>query len=157
MMYWWKRAAEHAAHRGDAWAGCGAGGDTWFRYRAGGERFGEFGAGAFGVRRPLRFLAYKLDLNDKQVEQMARVLSDLKTERAQAEVDERRTLAALAEAVEGETFHAERASAAGQQRVASAERLRDAVTNALQRMHAILEPDQRARLAYLIRTGTLVI
>jgi Spy/CpxP family protein refolding chaperone len=156
MMYWWKRAREHAAR--DAWAGCGASpfGDTWHGSR-GGEHFGAFGTGAFGVRRPLRFLAYKLDLDEKQVEQLARILSDLKTERAQAEVDARRTLSSLADALEGEAFNAELAVEAGQRRVASAERLRDAVTSALRRMHAVLDAEQRARLAYLIRTGTLVV
>ena len=39
------------------------------------------GGAGFGVRRPLRFLAYKLQLNEAQVEELARVLNDLKTER----------------------------------------------------------------------------
>jgi len=37
----------------------------------------------------------------------------------------------------------------------SAERLRGAVVAALGRLHALLKPEQRERLAYLIRTGTL--
>jgi len=41
--------------------------------------------------------------------------------------------------------------------VATAERLRDAVTNALRKLHALLEKDQRERLAYLIRTGVLAL
>jgi len=39
--------------------------------------------------------------------------------------------------------------------VKSAERLRDAVTKALSKIHALLEDEQRKRLAYLIRTGVL--
>ena len=39
----------------------------------------------------------------------------------------------------------------------SAERLRGAVTTALAKLHALLRPEQRERLAYLIRTGTLVV
>jgi hypothetical protein len=31
------------------------------------------------------------------------------------------------------------------------------VLKALQQIHAILNPDQRVRLAYLIRTGTLAL
>src|SRR5207244_3357986 len=50
----------------------------------------DFGTGGFGVRRPLRFLAHKLDLDDRQVAALARILDALKTERAQAEVDRRR-------------------------------------------------------------------
>lgn len=109
------------------------------------------------MRRPLRFIAYKLDLDDKQVADLARILDELKTERAQAEVDRRRTVAALADAVAGETFDATKASDGARLRVTSAERLRDAVVKALEQIHAILETDQRAKLAYLIRTGTLLI
>ena len=42
-------------------------------------------------------------------------------------------------------------------RVGSAGRLRDAVLKALREIHAVLNPDQRLRLAYLIRTGTLAV
>jgi Spy/CpxP family protein refolding chaperone len=111
----------------------------------------------FGVRRPLRFLAYKLGLDEKQVEQLARVLDELKTERAQAGVDDRRSLSDFADAVAGETFDTARAAAGADRRVESARRLRDAVVRALQQIHAILNPDQRARLAYLIRTGVLLV
>ena len=41
------------------------------------------------------------------------------------------------------------------ERVKSAERLRDALVKTLERIHALLNPEQRARFAYLIRTGTL--
>jgi hypothetical protein len=113
------------------------------------------GGGAFGVRRPLRFLAYKLELDEKQVAELARVLDELKTERAQAEVDRRRSLSAFADAVGADAFDEARAKEAAGSRVATAERLRDAVTGALRRLHALLDKDQRERLAYLIRTGVL--
>jgi Spy/CpxP family protein refolding chaperone len=116
-----------------------------------------FGGGSFGVRRPLRFLAYKLDLDEAQVGELARILDELKTERAQAEVDRRRSLSAFADAVSGDAFDDARAKEASGTRVATAERLRDAVTNALRRMHGLLEKDQRERLAYLIRTGVLTL
>ncbi len=113
--------------------------------------------GHFGVRRPLRFLAYKLGLDDKQVADLAKILDELKTERAQAAVDDRRTLADFADALGGEIFDAARAAAGGDRRVESARRLRDAVVRSLQQIHAILNPEQRSRLAYLIRTGVLVV
>ncbi len=115
------------------------------------------GAGAFGVRRPLRFLAHKLDLDEKQVTALARILDELKTERAQAAVDDRRSLAEFADAVGGEAFDAAKAAAAGDRRVQSATRLRDAVMRALQELHALLKPEQRERLAYLLRTGVLAV
>ena len=37
------------------------------------------GGGSFGVRRPLRFLAYKLGLSEEQVVALARILDELKT------------------------------------------------------------------------------
>jgi Spy/CpxP family protein refolding chaperone len=116
-----------------------------------------FGAGGFGVRRPLRFLAHQLDLDERQVGELARILDELKTERAQAEVDRRRTVAAFADALTGDTFDANKAAEGGELRVKSAERLRAAVIQALQRIHAVLNPEQRGRLAYLIRTGTLAL
>jgi len=116
----------------------------------------EFGGG-FGVRRPLRFLAHRLGLDEPQVAALARILDELKTERAQAEVDRRRTLATFADALSGEAFDTAKATEAGDMRVKSAERVREAVLKALREIHAVLRPDQRLQLAYLIRTGTLAV
>jgi Spy/CpxP family protein refolding chaperone len=139
-----------------AFSACGGFG-VW-RGRGSDDEGDEEGfGGGFGVRRPLRFLAHKLDLDDRQVAELARILDELKTERAQAEVDRRRTLTAFADSLTGEAFDAARAGEGGELRVKSAERLREAVLKALQRIHAILNPEQRGRLAYLIRTGTLAI
>ena len=111
----------------------------------------------FGVRRPLRFLAFKLGLEDAQVSQLAKILDDVKTERAQAAVDHRRTLSAFADAVSGEAFDQSKADSGAKLRLESADRVKTAVLTALERLHAILDQEQRARLAYLIRTGTLTL
>jgi hypothetical protein len=141
-----------------AFAKCGGFGGWTGPGRHSEEGYEEgFPGGGFGVRRPLRFLAHKLDLDDRQVVELARILDELKTERAQAEVDRRRTLAAFADALTGEAFDAAKAGEGGSLRVKSAEHLRDAVIRALQQIHAMLSPDQRSRLAYLIRTGTLAV
>ncbi len=113
--------------------------------------------GGWGVRRPLRFLAHKLDLDQKQIAELARILDELKIERAQAEVDDRRARAELADAMLGASFDAEKAGAAGERRVQSAARLRDALMRALAAIHAVLGPEQRERFAYLIRTGVLAL
>jgi Spy/CpxP family protein refolding chaperone len=115
------------------------------------------GGGGFGVRRPLRFLAFKLDLQDTQVTELAAILSELKTERAQAAVDHRRTTSALAEAVAAESFDEGKVKAAAGQRVKSDEAVQAAVVRALGRIHALLAPEQRSKLAYLLRTGALSI
>jgi Spy/CpxP family protein refolding chaperone len=111
----------------------------------------------FGVRRPLRFLAWKLGLEEAQVVELATILNDLKTERAQSEVDDRRALALLADAAQGETFDRDKAAEATRLRTQSAERVQQKVLDSLGRMHAVLNAEQRGRLAYLLRTGALVM
>src|SRR5215831_12840161 len=154
----WRHAQRAFAGFGSCgvWAGCGPGGRSWEGPAE--EDYGEgFGGGGLGVRRPLRFLVHKLGLDERQAGELARILNELKTERAQAEVDRRRTMAAFADALAGDTFDAAKAGEGGELRVKSAERLREAVLKALQQIHAVLKPEQRVRLAYLIRTGRLVI
>lgn len=124
--------------------------------RGGPPEDGIFG-GPFGVRRPLRFLAHKLDLTEEQTAELARIIDELKTERAQAEVDHRRTVTAFADALESAEFGEPRAREGGDLRVKSAERLRDAVIKALSRIHALLNDDQRKRLSYLVRTGVVTL
>jgi Spy/CpxP family protein refolding chaperone len=159
FVSWWRTRHHHGG------AGCGpqahhpheSGEDGAYAGGAGYGEEGGFGGGMFGVRRPLRFLAFKLSLGESQVNALARILSDLKTERAQAAVDNRRAVTALADAIAGDSFDAEKAKAAAADRVKSAERLRDAVVKALGEIHALLQPGQREQLAYLIRTGALLI
>ena len=166
-MGWWRRrrateggeegqqesAGECGSHGG--WRG---GYGRWAGHWGGGGWGGGDGEGeSFGVRRPLRFLAYKLDLDESQVGELAKVLNDLKTERAQASVDNRRALASFADAISGETFDEKKADEAADARVKTAESLKDAVVKALGRIHGILHADQRERLAYLIRTGVLTL
>jgi Spy/CpxP family protein refolding chaperone len=160
MMGWWK-----SRHGGDCGgeAHCGEGHGGWggHHHRRGeyeaSHEHGDAGGGSFGVRRPLRFLAYKLELDEKQVGELAKVLSDLKTERAQADVDGRRTVAGFADAVGGAAFDDAKAKEAAELRVKSAAKLRDAVVGALAKIHALLNEEQRAKLAYLIRTGVISI
>ena len=110
---WWKSRREghrgcgggHEAHRGFQGHGHdhGEGGrGGWRRERF--EASGDFGEGNFGVRRPLRFLAHKLDLDERQVGELASILNDLKTERAQAAVDDRRAVAGFADALSGDSY-----------------------------------------------------
>ena len=146
MMAMWKRARRGAC-------GCGPSccAPSWPREH---RHYVEEGSG-FGVRRPLRFLAYRLELDEPQVAELAAIISELKTERAQAAVDDRRALTTLADAVAADTFDAARAAEATGSRARSAENVQAAVAKALERMHALLQPEQRTRLAYLLRTGAL--
>src|SRR5438477_2701588 len=136
LMSWWhfKHVLGECGGYGP-WAYCRPEGRAWGSGPAD-EEWG--GGGGFGVRRPLRFLAHKLDLDERQVGELARILDELKTERAQAEVDRRRTLAAFAESLLGDTFDAAKASEGGDLRLRSAEKLRSAVLKALEEIHALL-------------------
>jgi Spy/CpxP family protein refolding chaperone len=110
-----------------------------------------------GVRRPLRFLAYKLELSEAQVAVFAAILDELKTERAQAAVDQRRRTSALAETLESATFDEQRVRAIGDDQRQSDEKIHAAVARALKKMHEALDDEQRKRLAYLLRTGALTM
>src|SRR5262245_7085261 len=118
---------------------------------------GDEFAGGFGIRRPLRFLAWKLGLSEPQLERFAAVINELKTERAQAAVDDRRTLTLLADAASGEAFDGAKAEEAAKLRVESTQRLQQRVSGSRAALHAVLDAEQGSRLAYLLRTGTLVM
>ena len=135
-------------------ASCGSARGYFMRHR---HHHHEEDEGGFGVRRPLRFLAYKLELSQEQITKLVRILDELKTERAQSAVDDRRTLAEFADAIGGEAFDPAKAQSAGERRVNSAARLRDTLIRSLQQIHALLTPQQRERLAYFIRTGILAV
>ncbi len=157
---WWKHAAERRAREFNCGEGCssgaGHGGPPRARGRGHGDghpegeaRFGGFddeGSAGFGVRRPLRFLAHKLELEEPQVEALATILNELKTERAQASVDNRRRIGSLADALEGESFDETKFAAAGSDQVKTEERLQATVTKALGGIHSVLQPEQRDSL-----------
>lgn len=152
----WKYAWAHA-HGGSP---CGPRSKPWRRARHddhGPHHHHSRGGGAFGVRRPLRFMARQLDLDEEQVEAMAAILDDLKTERAQAKVDDRKTVATIADAFLADAFDGESVAAATESRADSRRRVEEAVARALERTFALLDPDQRKRLSYLLRSGQLSI
>ena len=150
-MRWWRLAGCEPSYAG---TGCGPSSPHGYAFEMRGHGHGSSGRG-MGVRRPLRFLAWKLELDEAQLGEVAKILSDLKTERAQGEVDHAKRLAALADAVSEDAFDANRAAEGAAFAVASAERMRSASVRALERLHGLLEPDQRKTLAYLIRTGAI--
>jgi Spy/CpxP family protein refolding chaperone len=177
MIAWWRERHQHrhaacaeATDRDCGGRSAGPEGRGRGRHHEHHERHGHHGfdegvfaggavddisGGPFGVRRPLRYLAHKLELDDAQVAELARILNELKTDRAQVAVDDRRVVAGFADAVAAEAFDAAKTAELAAGRVKSAELLRDALVKALGAIHAALQPDQRSRLAYLIRTGAL--
>lgn len=107
--------------------------------------------GPFGGRRPLRFLARRLDLSEDQFRRVAAILGDLRTAREQAALDARRAMATYAAGLELDAFTADAVADAGAQRAASARAMHDAMVTALKTLHEILDEEQRADLAMLLR------
>lgn len=150
---WWRRSQD-GRDREERPSACGRGG---YRRRGRSQGHGGFRAADFGVRRPLRYMAHRLDLDDDQIDTLAAILNVLKTERAQARLDEQRSITAIADAVAGSDFDKDGASEALSLRVKSAERLKEEVLTTLEKTHAMLDDEQRRRLAYLLRSGQLTI
>lgn len=124
------------------------------------RRFDEddvFGGAGLGVRRPLRFLSFRLELSAEQTASLARILEKLKLERAQASLDQRRAAAEFADALEADEFATAQVGAAGERRAAAARRVEEAVATALAEIHTLLDAEQRGLLAALLRTGTIRI
>jgi Spy/CpxP family protein refolding chaperone len=161
MGYWRRqRCAESGAWNGSAYAGCygpRAGGSPPHWSWAASGQFGDslFGAAGFGTRRPLRFLAMRLDLDDAQVARVAKIVERLRVEREQGAVDLRRAAGELADALEGDALDPARVEEASRLRVEAARRVQDAVVRALRELHALLGAEQRDELASLIRSGAL--
>ena len=153
FYYRWKRSQED---RGGEERVSACGREGWRRHRRSHGHSGVQASG-FGVRRPLRYMAHRLDLDDEQIDTLAGILNLLKTERAQARLDEQRSIAGIADAVDGDEFDAAAAAEALSARVEAAERLKEEVLTTLQKTHEMLDPEQRKRLAYLLRSGQLTI
>ena len=120
----------------------------WHKNSGGGPR-------NFGVRRPLRYLTWRLDLDESQTRRMARVLNQLKTEHEQAAVDEKRTVAALAKSMESGTPTLDEAREALSGRVQTAEKLREETAKAIVAISDFLDEDQREEFINLILTGSV--
>ncbi len=113
------------------------------------------GRGDFGVRRPLRYLRYQLDLDDGQTRRVAAILNRLKLEREQAQIDDKRCLQTLADRVEsGETDRAGLRTVLDE-RVRSAERMQQEVASSIAEVCDCLDADQRERFADLMRSGAI--
>ena len=102
-------------------------------------------------------MARKLDLDEEQVTKLAAILDEIRTERAQAAVDDRRSTGALADLLDSDVFDEDKAKQAVAHRVESAQKMADAVTTCMRRTHALLDEEQRRQLAYMLRSGILTI
>ncbi len=131
---------------------------TWYAHR-GHHHHWKSGrrSGSFGVRRPLRYLSYQLDLDESQRRRVAVALDAVKTEREQAALDEKKMAADLAELVAKPEITDEALEGVLSARVTSTERVQTKVAEAIREIVAALDPDQREEFAYLLRTGSIQI
>ena len=86
---------------------------------------------------------------------MATVLNTLKTEREQAELDEKRTVAALASLLEDGTPTLDEAREVLKARVDSADQLKEETAKALVAISDFLDDDQREEFINLLLTGSV--
>lgn len=119
------------------------------------SRWQHRGGSNFGVRRPLRYLTHRLDLDDSQTRRMASVLNQLKTEREQAELDEKRTVAAMANLLAEGTPTLDEVRQALSGRVKSAEQLKEETAKAVVTICDFLDDDQRNEFVNLLLTGVV--
>jgi Spy/CpxP family protein refolding chaperone len=155
FIHHWRRR-QRAAEFGAPVYGCyGSGGQRWMWEAS--RRFGEsaFGSEGFGARRPVRFLAMRLDLDEAQVAKLAKIVERLRVEREQAAVDSRRAAGALADALESAALETSRVDEATRLRVDAARRVQESVARALGELHELLDAEQREELASLIRSGAV--
>ncbi len=119
------------------------------------SRWHHRGGRNFGVRRPLRYLAHRLDLDDSQTRKMASILNQLKTEREQAELDEKRTVAGMANLLADGTPTLDEIREVLSGRVKSAEHLQEETAKAVVAISNFLDDDQRDEFVNLLLTGAV--
>ena len=131
------------------------GASTWQAHREHRHR-GRRGAG-FGVRRPLRYLSYQLDLDESQRRQIAVLLDSVKTEREQAALDEKKMVAELADLVVKEDVSTDALEETLSARVRSTRQVQSLIAKALKEISTVLDADQREEFSYLLRSGAFRI
>ncbi|MCH7743667.1 MAG: hypothetical protein IIB71_13505 [Proteobacteria bacterium] len=119
------------------------------------SRWHHQGGRNFGVRRPLRYLVHRLDLDDSQTRKMASILNQLKTEREQAELDEKRTVAGMANLLADGTPSLNEMREALSGRVKSAQHLQEETAKAVVAIVNFLDDDQRDEFINLMLTGSV--
>ncbi len=107
----------------------------------------------FGVRRPLRYLAWKLELSEEQTRALVEVLDRLKTAYGQSKLDRDRSTSDIASLFGAASFDADRIDVALEGRTNATRTLNGELSAALRRIFELLDENQRREFAYLLRSG----
>jgi len=115
----------------------------------------QSGAARFGIRRPLRYLSYHLDLDEAQRRQVAASLEQIKLEREQIDLSRKRANGVLADRfVQPEVSVDDFRQALSRQEQAETQ-LRTVIAKSLHDIADVLDEEQRDEFAHLLRTGVL--
>ncbi len=137
-----RRRSGHLAFAGGRCRGGGFGG--WGR---GGHR------GGIGRSFWLRMLFGRLDTTPGQEREIRAAIEDLRDRAKDAKSGMLETRESLGKSVAGESFDDAAFEAVSARVDATTEKMKDALSSALKRIHAILDPKQRERLADLVSKG----
>ncbi len=111
--------------------------------------------GSFGVRRPLRYLSYHLDLDESQRRRLAASLERIKLEREQSKLNRKRTDTTLAEAFLRVETSVDDLAAALAPNAEAELAMQKVIAKELFEIANVLDTDQREEFAHLLRTGVL--
>ena len=143
----------YATQPGDSGAARGDGARQPLRQ----SMFSWSGGPIFGMRRPLRHLAWKLNLTDAQIRDVVDVLDKMKTAYNQARLDRDRSTSEIAAVFSAAAFDAERAGSALSMRTRATDALNQELLAAMRRIFELLNEDQRRDFAYLLRSGAFAL
>ncbi len=153
-MFMFHRAWRHA-YASAAWQqACSAGAPARHRHHS---MYTWSSGPTFGMRRPLRHLAWKLNLTEAQLREIVEVLDALKTAYSQARLDQDRSTSEIAAVFSTPEFNAERVSTALATRTQASDVLNQELLRAVRRIFEVLNADQRQEFAYLLRSGAFVL
>jgi Spy/CpxP family protein refolding chaperone len=134
--------------RGDGGEG---GGPPWGRGFRGWGRGGH--GGGIGGSFWLRMLYTRLDTTPGQEREIRAALEELRERGRDAKSGMLETRESLGKSVAGEEFDTAAFEAVSARIDATSEKMKDAAASALKRIHGVLDPKQRERLAELVSRG----
>ena len=111
--------------------------------------------GGFGVRRPLRYLSYHLDLDASQRRKVAASFERVKLAREQAKLDRKKCDGNVTDVFLREDVAREDLHKALEQRTQIEQNMQDVIATELYEIASVLDDEQREEFAHLLRTGVL--
>ena len=142
-----RRFGHHAFAAGPCGGEGGGFGPPWRRARGWGR------GGGIGQSFWLRRIFARLDTTPGQEREIRAAIEDMRERAQDAKSGLPETRASLARSISGETFDAAAFEAVSARVDATTEKMKDAFASALKRIHGVLDPKQRERLAELVGSG----